>query len=52
MQERVSEIEAELANLGEERQALNEQARELQQEMNELDVQLLKKQGALEELKK
>ena len=50
--ERVSAIEAEIAELKKQREGLNEEARQLQMKMNELDVQTLKKQGALEELKK
>ena len=50
--ERIKVVEAEIAKLVEERQALNEEARKLQAKMSELAVQTLKKQGALEELKK
>jgi len=52
IKERVSSIEEDLKKLGETREGLNEQARNLQKEMNEVDVQTFKKQGALEELKK
>jgi len=51
IKKRVSSIEEDLAKLGEERQLLNEKAGQMQKEMNEVDVQSLKKQGALEELR-
>ena len=51
IKERISAIEADIAKLKEERQNLNKQAGQMQAKMNEVDIQTLKKEGALEELK-